>query len=176
MTERTTEVRIFGQQATLRYSAEWFGYAVLTGRLIIGWVLFYSGITKLLDPAWSAGPFLRVAAESPGNPLGGVWLLLAGDWLWLVDPLNEWGLTVIGLSFLLGAFVRLGAGLGVVLMFLYYLASLPLEWGFVVDFHIVYILLMFALASVGAGRLLGLDYYLENNVDIPNPWARLLLG
>ncbi len=175
MTERTTEVRLFGQRAGLKYSETWLGYAVLSLRLVMGWILFYAGVTKLLDPTWSAASLL-VEAGSMDIPLAWLWRILARDWLWLVDPLNEWGETLIGLCFLLGAFVRIAAALGIVMMTLYYFAHLPLEWGFIVDFHIVYVMIMFGLGAFGAGRLLGLDYYLENDLPVPRRWTRYLLG
>jgi len=175
MTERTADVHIFGQTASLKYSEAWFGYAVLTLRLVMGWILFYAGMTKLLDPAWTAEGFLYEAA-SRQIPFAFVWRVLAAHWLWLVNPLNEWGETLIGLCLLLGALVRFAAALGIVMMMLYYFAHLPLEWGFIVDYHIVYVMLLFGLASVGAGRLLGLDYYLEDNVPLPRQWSRYLLG
>ena len=175
MTERTTQVRLFGQQATLRYSERFLGYAVLSLRLIMGWILFYAGVDKLLDPTWTSAGLLREAIEL-GVPLSWLWSVLVADWLWLVDPLNIWGETLIGLCFLLGAFVRIAAALGIVMMTLYYFAHLPLEWGFIVDFHVVYVVIMFGLGAVGAGRLLGLDYYLEDALPLSRTWSRRLLG
>ena len=175
MTERTSKVQLFGRTATMQYSERFMGYAILSLRLIMGWILFYAGVDKLLDPDWSA-EYLLVEAASLDIPLAGLWAVLAADWLWLIDPLNVWGQTLIGLCFLLGAFVRIAAALGIVMMTLYYFAHLPLEWGFVVDYHVVYIVIMFGLGAVGAGRLLGLDYYLEQNLPIPQPWSRRLLG
>lgn len=175
MTERTTQVRLFGQQATLRYSERFLGYAVLSLRLIMGWILFYAGVDKLLDPTWSAEPLLREAIRLDA-PLAWLWSILVADWLWLVDPLNIWGETLIGLCFLLGAFVRIAAALGIVMMTLYYYAHLPLEWGFIVDFHVVYVVIMFGLGAIGAGRLLGLDYYLEDALPLSRTWSRRLLG
>lgn len=175
MAETTTTLRLFGQETTLRYSETWLGYAVLSLRLTMGWILFYAGITKLLDPTWSA-EYLLVETGSKSVPLAGLWRVLAQDWLWIVDPLNEWGETLIGLCFILGAFVRIASALGMVMMTLYYFAHLPLEWGFIVDYHIVYVMIMFGLAAFGAGRILGLDHYLENSLPIPRRWSRLLLG
>jgi len=175
MTERTTEVNFFGQRTSLKYSDEWFGYAVVSLRVVMGWILFYAGMTKLLDPTWTAQEFLYEAA-SRQIPFAFVWGALADHWLWIVNPMNRWGETLIGLCLLLGALVRFAAVMGIVMMTLYYFAHLPLEWGFIVDYHIVYIMLLFGLAAVGAGRLLGLDYYLENNVPVPRWWSRYLLG
>lgn len=175
MTERTTEVKLFGRQASLKYSDQLVGYAVLSLRLIMGWILFYAGVTKLLDPTWSS-EYLLVETGSKSVPLAWLWPILVEDWLWLVDPLNEWGETLIGLCFILGALVRFAAAMGIIMMTLYYFAHLPLEWGFIVDYHVVYIIIMFGLAAIGAGRVLGLDYYLEENVGIPRKWSRWLLG
>lgn len=175
MTERTTDVEVFGQQTSLRYSEEWFGYAVILLRLTLGWILFYAGMDKVLDPAWTAREFLYNAA-SRQIPFASVWGVLAEHWIWLVDPMNVWGQTLIGLCLILGAFVRFASAMGIVMMVLYYFAHLPLEWGFIVDFHVVYIMLLFGLASVGAGRLLGLDHYLEHHAPLPESWSRYLLG
>jgi len=175
MTERTAEVSFLGQTTSLHYSEEWLGYAVLTLRLVMGWILFYAGIVKLLDPTWSAQAFLYASA-SRDIPFAFVWHELAAHWIWLVDPLNAWGETLIGLCLIMGALVRFAAAMGSILMVLYYFAHLPLEWGFIVDYHIVYVMLLFGLGAVGAGRLLGLDYYLEHNVPLPRRWSRYLLG
>lgn len=174
MTERTTEVRLFGRKASLKYSDRLVGYAVLSLRLVMGWILFYAGITKLLDPNWSA-EYLLVEAGSLSIPFAGLWRALAQDWLWLVNPMNQWGETLVGLCLILGAFVRFAAAMGCIMMVLYYFAHLPLEWGFIIDFHIVYIMIMFGLAAFGAGQLLGFDYYLENHLPIPRRWSRYLL-
>lgn len=175
MTERTAEVRLFGQQTSLKYSDRLVGYAVLSLRLVMGWILFYAGITKLLDPTWSS-EYLLVETGAKSVPLAWLWPPLAEHWLWLVDPLNEWGQTLIGLALILGALVRFAAGMGIVMMTLYYFAHLPLEWGFLVDYHVVYIMILFGLAAIGAGRLLGVDYYLEENVALPGTWSRWFLG
>jgi thiosulfate dehydrogenase [quinone] large subunit len=176
METRTMETELFGRPVSFDYSETWVGYALLGLRLIMGWSLFYAGITKVLDPSWSAGGFLTHAIPE-GNPFVGVWAVMASDWLWLIDPLNQWGLTLTGLALLLGAFVRWSAFWGAVMMLFYWAASLPLAHGILIDDHLVYALLLFGLGAFGAGRILGLDAMIEEMEPFRNNQAlRLLTG
>ena len=176
MSTRELEAELFGRRTNFRYSETWVGYALLALRLVMGWTLFYAGITKVLDPAWSAKGFLLNAIPE-ANPFGGVWATMANDWLWLIDPLNQWGLTLVGLALLLGVFVRWSALWGAVMMVFYWAASLPLSHAIVIDDHIVYAMLLFGLGAFGAGRILGLDEYLEDTEFAKqNRWLRYLMG
>jgi len=57
------------------------------------------------------------------------------------------------------------------------LAGLPIAHGWVVDDHIVYAALLFGLGAFGAGRILGLDAYLEDTDLVSrNRALRLVLG
>ncbi|MFB6294960.1 MAG: DoxX family membrane protein [Candidatus Nanohaloarchaea archaeon] len=168
-------VDLFGREETFEYSEEAVGYAVLGLRLVMGWILFYAGITKLLDPQWSAAGYLSGVAAS--NPFQPVWTVMAEQWLWLVDPLNVWGLTLVGLGLLTGALVRWSAFWGAVTMLFYWASSLPLSHSILIDDHIVYALLLFGLGAFGAGRIAGADAYLEETgVVRRRPWLRYLLG
>jgi thiosulfate dehydrogenase [quinone] large subunit len=176
MSTRRLETELFGRRTDFEYSETWVGYALLGLRLVMGWTLFYAGITKVLDPEWSAEGFLLHAIPE-GNPFGGAWATMATDWLWLIDPLNAWGLTLVGLALLLGAFVRWSAFWGAIIMLFYWAASLPLEHAIVIDDHVVYALLLFGLGAFGAGRIFGLDEYLEDTeIAERNGWLRYLMG
>ena len=93
-------------------------------RMGIGWHLLYEGLVKVLAPGWTSAPFL---AESRWL-LSGVfhWIAAHPAALWVVDALNVWGLVLIGLALLLGAFSRFAAVSGVLLLALYYVGSPPL--------------------------------------------------
>jgi len=176
MSTRKLETELFGRRTDFEYSETWIGYALLALRLVMGWTLFYGGVTKVLDPEWSAEGFLLNAIPE-GNPFTGLWATLANDWLWLVDPLNQWGLTLVGLALLVGAFVRWSAFWGAIMMLFYWAASLPLANGLVIDDHVVYAMLLFGLGAFGAGRILGLDEFLEDAGLVKrNPWLRYVLG
>src|SRR6056297_1252681 len=176
MSTRELETELFGRPTNFRYSETWVGYALVALRLVMGWTLFYAGITKVLDSSWSAEGFLLNAIPE-GNPFGGVWATMANEWLWLIDPLNQWGLTLVGLALLAGAFVRWSALWGAVMMLFYWAASLPLSHAIVIDDHVVYAMLLFGLGAFGAGRIIGLDEYLEDTGIVEkNRWLRYVMG
>jgi len=92
-------------------------------RVFIGWHFLYEGIVKLVNPGWSAAPFLMESTwifsdlfkSMAANP----------DVLAIVNFLNIWGLILIGLGLFLGLFTRLSAISGVVLLSLYFVAQPP---------------------------------------------------
>ncbi len=168
------ETSLFGRETTVEYSEAAFGYAVVTLRIVLGWVFFYSGITKVLNPSWTAAGYLKHAV-SASNPFAGVWMAMAG--MPFVDILVQWGLTLTGLGLILGALVRWNAFWAGVTMVMFWASSLPLEHGLLVDQHIVYVVLLFALGVVGAGRIAGFDGIFERTAIVRNnPWLRYLLG
>ncbi|MFC6725950.1 phosphoribosylformylglycinamidine synthase subunit PurQ, partial [Halobium palmae] len=114
---------MFGREVRFDYSESWIGYSLFLLRVVMGWVLFQGGITKVLDPEWTAAGFLLNAIPE-GNPLMGLWSTLGTDYVGIIDPLNAWGLTLTGLALLVGAFVRWSAFWGAVMMLFYWLAAL----------------------------------------------------
>ncbi|MFC6731180.1 MULTISPECIES: DoxX family protein [unclassified Haladaptatus] len=148
--------------------------ALVILRVTLGWVFFYAGITKVIDPTWTAAGYLENAVPA-GNPFAFIWPTLAG--LPAVDLLVQWGLTLTGLCLILGAFVRWSALWASVMMATFWASSLPLSHGIVVDEHIVYILSLGCLSAFGAGRIAGLDGKLEQSAVVSeNRWLRYLLG
>lgn len=130
---------------------------ILFLRVSLGILFFYSGIVKVLDPNWSAGGYLKTAKTFS-------WfyhLLLGQTTLPIINFINEWGLTLLGLSLLLGIFVRFSSFFGVTLMALYYLPGLSFPFvgkhSFLIDEHIIYIGVLLFLSEVRAGRIWGLE-------------------
>ncbi len=93
-------------------------------RLAIGWHFLYEGWIKVVDPGWTAAGYL----ESATGPLAGLfgWMASSTAAVAVIDVLNAWGLTLIGLALVLGVWVRFAAWAGVALLALYYLAQPPL--------------------------------------------------
>ena len=131
-------------------------------RVSLGWMFFYAGITKILNPEWSAFGYLKGAKT------------FAGFYQFLTQPgilpitnfVNEWGLTLLGISLIFGVFVRLSSILGAALMLLYYFPILdfpyPNAHSFVIDEHIIYALALILLAAWRAGRTYGLENWCAN--------------
>ncbi len=126
-------------------------------RVALGWLFLYSGIIKVMTTTWSAESYISGAKVLPQlfN------FLLDPAVLPYVNLVNKWGLVLIGASLIFGLFVRWSALAGAILMILYYLPVLQFPYAgnnfFIVDEHIIYALVLFFLAIVGAGRVWGLD-------------------
>ncbi|MDX1664696.1 MAG: DoxX family membrane protein [Candidatus Promineifilaceae bacterium] len=174
--------RLFGQAVSFEYSETWVATALVAMRVVMGWILFQGGITKVLNPGWTAAGYLQNAIPE-GNPFGAMFANMAGSPM--IDFLVMWGLTLTGLGLIIGALVRWNAFWGAFMMFMFYLAALqggvaeglPLEHGWVFDDHLVYVALLFGLGAFGAGRILGVDAVLEKTEVVRNnPWLKLFLG
>lgn len=140
-------------------------------RVTLGFMMFYAGITKVLNPEWSAEGYLKGAKAFTG--LFG-WFASPGV-LPVINFINEWGLTLLGVSLILGIAVRLSSKLGALLMLLYYLPlgfPYPNAHALVVDEHIIYIAALLVLATMRAGRVYGLENWCAN-LPICSKYPRL---
>lgn len=140
-------------------------FSIFLLRVFTGWLMFYAGITKILNPQWSAAEYLVNAKTFPG-----FFAWFAGpDVLPITNFLNEWGLTILGASLILGVFVRLTSIFGVALMLLYYFPILdfpyPTPHSYIVDEHIIYAAVLLFFAAIRAGHVWGLE----------GPCSRLLI-
>lgn len=131
-------------------------------RLALGWVFFYAGLSKILDPRWSAEMFLKGAKTF--NPL--YQFFTQPNLLPTVNFLNEWGLTLLGVSLILGVGVRLSSILGILLMILYYFPQLNFPYvgrnSYLIDQHVIFILLLVYFYLIRAGRVWGLENWCSN--------------
>lgn len=130
--------------------------SLLLVRLSLGWLFFYSGITKILNPDWTSIKYLQGAKSLTGFY---AWMTQPSI-LSVVDIMNEWGQLLLGISLILGIAVRLSTTLGAILMTLYY-AALPFPYpnpqSLIVDQHVIFALVMIYLGAVRAGRAYGLE-------------------
>lgn len=133
-------------------------------RIALGWVFLWAFLDKTFglgfatasEDAWINGGsptfgYLNFATE--GKTFHDFFAGLSGsgaDWLFMI------GLLGIGLALVLGIGVWIAAISGAVMLTLMWLATLPLENNPFLDDHLVYALVLIALAVYGAGRYLGL--------------------
>ncbi|MEO1263538.1 MAG: DoxX family membrane protein [Bacteroidota bacterium] len=146
-------------------AAQTWSLAVL--RILIGWHLLYEGVVKLWNPGWSAGGYLM---DSQGYFAEFFYALAANPKLLeVIDFLNIWGLMLIGLALLLGAFTRVALVGGIALLGLYFLShppligvkyALPSEGSYLlVNKNLIEIAAMVVLLVFPASRAIGLDRF-----------------
>lgn len=142
--------------------------ALVALRLLIGWHFLYEGLAKFLSPYWSSAPYLGDSKWIFGD----LFVRLASDptAITVVDLLNMWGLTLIGLGLMFGLFERTSLIAGVVLLALYYLAAppfpdyryaMPSEGSYlVVNKVLIELAAMLVLLAFPTAKQFGLDRFL----------------
>ena len=134
-------------------------------RVVVGWHMLYEGVVKMMDPSWTAAHFLR---ESKWILSGfSEWVLSNEGVLEVVNIMNSWGLTLIGLTLILGLFTRIASLSGAILLLLYYLNSPPLTGleytvpsdgnNLIINKTFIEAICLVVLAIFPAGRFLGMD-------------------
>jgi thiosulfate dehydrogenase [quinone] large subunit len=151
-----------------------YRYTLAITRLSLGWVFLWAFLDKLFalgfgtgrdaetgvvdrvgDAAWINGGsptegFLKFGADGPfkgfyNDIAGAAW----ADWLFML------GLAGIGIALMLGITMRIAAVAGALLLVMMWSVVLPPENNPFMDDHIVYALVLVALALTSAGKTLG---------------------
>jgi len=148
-----------------------FKYTITALRIALGWLMLYAGLSKLTTSNWSAAGYLQGAKTFPAF----YHYLTLPSILPIINLVNEWGLTLLGISLIFGVFVRLSSVLGAVLMLLYYFPVLSFPYigsnYYLVDDHIIYAIVLSLFAVIGAGRYFGIDAWI-----IKQPFCRKILS
>jgi len=134
-------------------------------RIIVGWHFLYEGISKMLIPGWTSAGFLENSRWIFADFFH--WMAANPAVLRVVDLLNIWGLTLIGLALILGVVTRLASFCGICLLGIYYIANPPfigIDFGIPTEGHYLFVnknlIEMMALVIFivfPARSLLGLD-------------------
>lgn len=152
-----------------------FRYVAAALRLSIGWVFLWAFLDKLLalgfatgrDPVTGVvdrfGPAAWINGGSPTEgfltfgtkgPLAGFYQSFAGatwaDWLFML------GLAGIGIALIGGVAMRIAAAAGATMLVFMWSAALPPDNNPFMDDHLIYALVLVALALIGAGKTFGL--------------------
>jgi uncharacterized membrane protein YphA (DoxX/SURF4 family) len=144
-------------------------YLLTILRILIGWHFLYEGITKVINPDWTAKYYL----------LGSKWVF-AGFFHWIasspnilkfVDIFNSWGLILIGFFLFIGLFMRWSSLAGATLLFLYFIAYPPIpgytfgviaegnyQW---VDKNLIELFALIALMVIPAQYFYGVDRWIS---------------
>lgn len=140
---------------------------LLGGRLSFGFYLLWSGLDKLITDFSSAGFLVNVSR----GPLQDVFVNLgeSSAMVNVIDPLVVWGQIFIGATLLIGLFTRFALTMAGLQMFLFYLPQLWPEHNPILSEHIFYIGSFGILAALGAGRIFGVDMWLERTEAVRRP-------
>ena len=144
-----------------------FGLTIL--RVFIGWHFLYEGLVKIFAGNWTAYWYLTNSA----GPASGIFRSMAENAviLRIVDYLNMWGLTIIGLGLFIGLFARYLKIAGIMLLFFYYIAyppcaAYPVESALEGNYWIVNKILIemaaiFILVLFPSSHITGLDMFMQ---------------
>ena len=133
-------------------------------RISLGWIFLWAFVDKLFGlghatpsaRSWLNGgsPTKGFLANAATGPFEGFYKSIAGaawaDWLFML------GLAGIGIALIAGVAMRLATAAGALLLVMMWTAVLPPENNPFMDDHIVYALVLVALALTAAGNTLGL--------------------
>ncbi|MDZ5813256.1 DoxX family protein, partial [Halorubrum sp. AD140] len=158
----------------------WFIFAL---RLMMGLAFLQAGLDKLLGGGFSAAGYLQNAPADNGSPLADLFVAMAQTPLFMdfVNVAVPWGQLCIGLGLLVGCLTRLAAFWGAFMMLLFYFGNWDISHGYI-NGDFAYLLVFLSVAAFGAGRIFGLDAYIEGydvgGVPLAEryPWTRYFLG
>lgn len=172
----TTELdaRLLGTDVSLNLSGEWAAYWLAFLRVLTGYWFLHAGVTKLMEWPFSAEGYLLNASR--GTVLAPVEVWVAHNALWLPNVMVPVGETLIGLGLVVGFLTRLAAFNGAFLMAFFYVTNHGWSHG-MVNGDLMGLLLFVTVAVLGAGRVLGLDAYVERTRFVRrHRWLNYLLG
>jgi thiosulfate dehydrogenase [quinone] large subunit len=172
------DTRLLGRSVSFDVSEPWLAYWLVVMRLTVGWWMLHSGLDKFLAWPFDASWFVRGAAA--GTSLGPLLTPFSGGaGLALVNVMVPLGQTLIGLGLVLGALTRLAAFFGAVLMTFFYFVNGETggwEHGLVTG-ELLGLLVFAMIATLGAGRVLGVDAVLARSAVVDeHPKLRWLIG
>ena len=130
-------------------------------RATIGGMILFAGLGKVSEWPFDAAGYL--ANIDPASPVSGLYAAMASnaalmEFVNVFVPVTQ---LLIGAALITGAFVRLAALGGAMQMTLFYLGGWSGEALALFDSTLVYAVVFLTVAAFGAGRVLGLDAYIE---------------
>lgn len=168
--------RLFGRPVSLELDGPWTGYWMVFLRLVMGWWFLGAGLSKVVEYGvlYDAHGWLVFGTE--GTIIHPITAWFAANAVWIPNLLVPWGQIAIGLGLIVGCLTRLAAANGAFLMSFFYLGGAGWENGFV-NGELAGLLLFVTIIVFGAGRVWGVDAYLEKTAAVRRrPWLRYLLG
>ncbi|QLD85074.1 DoxX family membrane protein [Natronomonas halophila] len=137
----------------------WFVVAL---RLVMGGMILFAGLGKVSEWPFDASGYL-VHGVDAASPVSGLYASMAAtpavmEAVNVIIPMTQ---LLIGTALIVGAFVRLAALGGAMQMTAFYLGGWAGDWLALFDSTLVYMVVFLAIGAFAAGRILGVDRYLE---------------
>ncbi len=149
------------------------GYLLVFIRIAIGWHFLYEGVSKLFADNWTSAAYLA-GSKWVFSPVFH-WMAGNADIITIIDFLNIWGMTLVGLGLMLGLFTSWASAGGAALLLFYFIAYPPIP-GYMLGvpaegsylwvnktFIEFFVLLAFAFSSTN--YLFGLDRFYKRWKD-----------
>jgi len=127
-------------------------------RLLMAWTFLYSASHQVLVPNFSVVGFLNST-----KTFHDLFILFTTPTIApIASFLVEWGHLLIGLSLLVGFCTRISSFFGIVLLMMYWMAHMDFPYienhnNFIIDYHVVYSVVLASLIVRRAGQICGLD-------------------
>jgi thiosulfate dehydrogenase [quinone] large subunit len=170
--------RLLGRPVAFPVAESRLAYWLVVLRLVVGWWFLHAGLDKFLawpfDASWFVG---GAAAQTSLGPV--VTLFADGALLAFTNVMVPVGQVLIGLGLLVGALTKLAAFFGAFLMvFFYFINGETGGWAHgVITGDLLGLLIFAMIATLGAGRVLGVDAYLaQTSIVTDHPRLRYLIG
>ena len=176
---QTIEAKLFGSEVSLALNGPWTAYWLFILRVLTGWWMLHAGLTKLfetyvLGQPFDASWFITGAAQGTIlDPIMGLFANPAG--IAFANFMIPWGEFLIGVGVLFGVLTRLASFFGAFLMFFFVFVNAAWGHGFL-NSDLMGLVLFVTIAVFGAGRVWGIDQYLESMDWAQSRRMRLLLG
>ena len=172
------DTSLLGRDVSFTVSEPWLAYWLVVMRLAVGWWFLHAGLDKFLawpfDASWFVG---GAAASTTLAPV--VTAFSGGAALAFVNVMVPVGQTLIGLGVVVGALTRLASFFGAFLMmFFYFINGETGGWAHgLVTGELLGLLVFAMIATLGAGRVLGIDAILARTALFENhPKLRYFIG
>ena len=151
--------------------------ALVILRILVGWHILYEGMVKLFSSNWSSAGYLMDSQWIFADFFRD--MAANSTVLGIVDFINIWGLVFIGLGLILGAFSRVAAIAGAILLFMYYLShppfvglkySMPTEGSYlIVNKTLIEAFVLVVLAAFPTSQFIGIDRLFNRMKGKPAP-------
>ena len=140
-------------------------WTVIALRFVMGGMMLLAGLGKyaFVPGGDSFDAFGYLSNVHGASPVSGIYATMAEsavllDAINVIIPLTQ---VLIGIALITGAFVRLAAFGGALQMLMFYLGGWEGEWLALFDSTLIYAVVFVALGAFAAGRVGGLDAYIE---------------